>query len=126
MKNRTDKAPFWLRDPGLPPCPRWCAGDHHDCDGGANRAHVSGWQKRIILTAMDAVCREYRTIGVTVEPVAVEIQLRQDPRGVAPLVQLYIAEESYGCQADLTVTEAGKVAEALLHAVTLAGQQARP
>jgi hypothetical protein len=59
MRNRTDKRtsklPFWLRDPDLPRCPRWCAGDHHEGDAHPHRAHVSRWQPRIVLTAMDAV-----------------------------------------------------------------------
>jgi hypothetical protein len=119
MGNRTDRIPFWLRD--LPHCPRWCAGDHHACDYGAHRAHVSRWTARIVLTAMDAVCREFRAIGVHWEPAAVEIGLRQHPREVAPLVRLAVAEQSRWVEADLTVTEAGKLAAALRHAVTLAG-----
>jgi hypothetical protein len=60
--------------------------------------------------------------GLTWVPVAVEIQLRQDPREVAPLVQLYVmGEESRRFQTDLTLTEAGKLAAALRQAVMLAG-----
>jgi hypothetical protein len=113
--NVIGEQPYWLSGP----CPVWCRVDHQDFDLGRDRDHFSRRLTSIVVSEVKP--RRTLTVdGHTIEPriPTVDVNLNQDHRAVAPVVEIIQAEKQIRLR--LTLVEVTQLIDALTKVMDLA------
>lgn len=114
-RNLCARRVYWLDTP----CPRWCAGGHHDGDMVDDRTHFSDWQGVVLLTLEDGVRIALRGEPDRLyQPEYVSVSLQQGTREVSP--QIWCGKGGSSTGWHLTVEEARELATVLSEAAALA------
>ena len=106
--------PWWQNRP----CDDWCMRSHPVRDNGPDRVCISAWSAYVPVSLLDQERDPHDGEAV---PNFVGVYLQRDQREIEPRVSFVVPGKPQLTELDLTLAEGRQLAEALSHAVGLAG-----